>query len=116
MCSTTISLKNSWASGCGLGVLWPRHQVAIAEPVQQLVDPVEGVAGGELLLQDPADVGAPQLADPVLGARRGVDPLQEAGLLVARQDGRAAGVGPVGQGLQAAAVVGGAPTPGRRGG
>ena len=96
--------------GARVGVLRPRHQVAVAEPVQQLVDPVEGVAGGELLLQDPADVGAPQLADPVLGARRGVDPLQEAGLLVARQDGRcAAGVGPVGQRLQAAPVVGGAP-------
>ena len=92
-----------------LGVLRPRHQVAVAEPVQQLVDPVEAVAGGELLLQDPADVGAPQLAGPVLGARRGVDPLQEAGLLVARQGRRAAGVGPVRQRLQAAPVVGGDP-------
>src|SRR4029453_12827728 len=55
------------------------------------------------------DVGAPQLADPILGARRGVDPLAEAVLLVAGQDRRAAGVGPVRQRLQSAPVVGGDP-------
>src|SRR3954451_8226350 len=77
--------------------------------MKELVDAIEAVAGGELLLQDAADVGAPQGADPVLGARRGVDPLQEPALLVPRQDRRAAGAGAIVQPREAAAVVRGHP-------
>src|ERR687890_1027478 len=62
--------------GTGVGVLGPRHQVVVVEPMEQLVDAALAVAGLELLLQDASDVGAPQFADAVLGTRRGIDPLQ----------------------------------------
>ena len=95
--------------GVGVGVLGPGHQVVVVEPVEQLVDPVESVSGGELVVENAADVGAPQLADPVLGTRRGFDPLQESALLVVRQDRPAAGMRAIRQGLQATPVVGGHP-------
>ena len=95
--------------GVGVGVLRPGHQVVVTEPVEQLVDPAERVVGGELVLQDAADVHAPQLADLVPGARRVVQPLQETSHLVMRQGRRAAGVGAVRQRLQAAPVVRGHP-------
>jgi hypothetical protein len=89
----------------GVLVLGSGHEAAVVEAIQELVDPVEAVAGAELLLQDAADVGAPQGADAVLGARRGINPLEETALLGAGQDRCPAGMGAVGQRLQAAAVV-----------
>ena len=95
--------------GVRLGMLWPRHQVAVAEPVEQPVNPAEAVAGTELLLQEPADVAAAPLPGLVLGARRGVDVLQEGALQVMGQSRSAAGVGAVRQRVQTARVVGGHP-------
>jgi hypothetical protein len=92
-----------------VGMLGPGHQVVVVEPVEQLVDPAQSVSGGELLLENAANVGAPQLARPVLGTRWVFDPLQEPALLVVRQDRPAAGVGAVRQGLHSTPVVGGHP-------
>ena len=93
-------------------MLRPGHQVVVTEPVEQLVDAAEGVVGRELVLQDAADVRAPQFADLVPGARRGVDPLQESDLLIVRQGRRTAGVGSVRQRLQAARAALRAAAPG----
>ena len=74
--------------------------------MQQLGDAVEAVAGAELLLEDAADVAAPQGTDTILKAGRRLDPLEEAALFGAGQDRCSAGMGAVGQRLQAATVVG----------
>src|SRR5512135_3154733 len=77
--------------------------------MEQLVDPIEAVAGGEFPVQDAANSGAVPGADLILGLREGIEPLQESALLVTRQDGPAAGMGALLQRLQAAAVVRGPP-------
>ncbi len=92
--------------GVGLLVLGSGHEAAVVEAMQQLVDPVEAVAGSEFLLQDAADVGAPQGADPVLGVWRSIDSLKESVLLGAGQDRCPAGMRAVRQRVQAAPVVG----------
>ena len=61
------------------------------------------------MLQDAAQVGAVEGADAVLGRGPGLQPLAEAGQLRPGQAGRSAGVGPLLQGLGAAAVVAGDP-------
>jgi hypothetical protein len=90
-------------------MLRPRHQAAVLEAMEQLVDPIEAVAGGEFPVQDAANIGAAQGADLILGLREGIEPLQESALLVTRQDGPAAGMGALLQRRQAAAVVRGHP-------
>ena len=87
-------------------MLRPRHEAAVLEPMEQLVDPIEAVADAEFLLQDAADVGAAQGADLILGPRRGIEPLQESVLLMPWQEGRAAGMGALLQRLQTTLVVG----------
>ena len=58
--------------------------------MEQVVDGLEAHQHAELLLEDPADVGAPEGADAVLGPGRGVEPLLEPGVLLRGQ--RAAAV------------------------
>ncbi len=53
-------LEDRLEFGVGQLVMGPGHEAAVVEAVQQLVDAVEAVAGGEFPLQDAADVGAPQ--------------------------------------------------------
>ena len=71
--------------GVGVLVLGPGHQVAVAEAMEQVVDGLAAHQHAELLLQDPADVGAPEGTDAVLGRGRGVEPLPEPGIVLRGQ-------------------------------
>jgi hypothetical protein len=75
------------------------------ESVQKVVDGLQAADDAELLLQDAADVPAPQDAHPVRFGRAGPHPFPESVLLVGGERGLPPTPGEVGQGVRAAGVV-----------
>ena len=68
----------------GPGVLGPGHQVAEAEPMQQVVGRLAAERHAELLAEEAPDVGAAPGTDPVLGRRPGLQACHEPWVLRAR--------------------------------
>ena len=93
----------------GVLVLGPGHQAAEAVAMEQVVDGLELEGHAELVLKDASQVGSVEGADAVLGRGPGLQPLPKAIQLRAGQAWRATGVGPLPQGLGAAAIVAGDP-------
>ena len=95
--------------GVGVLVVGPRHQVAVAEAMEQVVDGLAAHQHPELAFEDPADIGGPEGTDAVLGPGRGVEPLPEPGVVLRVQGARPSGPGLLAERLDAAAVVLGDP-------
>ena len=95
--------------GVGLLVLGPGHQAAVVEAMQQVIDRLTAQGHAEFLLQDAAQVLAPEGADAVLGLGPGLEALLEPPHIRSRQAGRASGVGPLLEGRNAPLVVAGNP-------
>jgi len=90
-------------------VLRPRHQVAVTEAMEQVVDGLEAHHHAEFALENPPDVAAPEGADTVLRARRGVQALLHAGVVHRVQQRRPPAAGSVMKRLDPPDVVLGDP-------
>jgi hypothetical protein len=95
-------------------VLRPRRDPGQAEPVRQLVGARQAGLDLELLLEEAPHVDAAERRHAVLGVvRPGLDAGLERGVLLRRQQPRAAALGPVAQAVHPVAAV--APEPGVKG-
>jgi hypothetical protein len=93
----------------GVLVVGPRHEVVVAEAVEQVVDRLETHQGTEFLLEDSLDVESPEGADTVLGTGRGVQAQLQPRVLIRVQSRRAAAAGSLVEGLDPPAIVLGDP-------
>jgi hypothetical protein len=95
--------------GDGILVLGPRPKAAGVEAMEQVVDGLEAHQDAEFRLEDPWDIEPPRRADAVLGPRRGVEALSQAGVLLRGQPQRASAARSLVEGLDASLVVLGDP-------
>ena len=92
----------------GLIAVGPQHPIPEAETVEQVGGGLAADRDPELVLEDPADLGA-EGADSIRGPSGGVEPLLEPGGVFGIQASRSSGAGAFGERFDATAVVLGDP-------